>query len=121
MLKLKTLKFKNIARFVESQTIDFENLSGLIQIDAINKNTSGSSGAGKTSILNSLEFLLGLNNIPNSIFQSRLTKDNIWVEGTFDYDGQNLIITRSKKGLSIELNGSIEAGSSKLAEEKLDQ
>ena len=121
MLKLKTLKFKNIGRFTEEQSIDFSNLNGLIQVDAQNKNTNGSSGAGKSTIFNALEYLLGINNTPITILQSRLTKEALSVEGEFDLDGQEVTIRRSKKGLYIKQGQEEIEGSSKLSEEKLDK
>jgi len=121
MLKVKTLKFQNIGRFIEEQVIDFTNLNGLIQVDAFNDNSKGSSGTGKTTIFLALEYLLGINDVPVTILQSRLTKSSLSVEGEFDLDGQDILISRSKKGLSIKIGQSepIE-GSSKLAEEALD-
>jgi DNA repair exonuclease SbcCD ATPase subunit len=120
MLKLKSLTFSNIGRFVEEQTIDFTSLGSLVQIDGKNNNTGGSSGAGKSTIFKALEFLLGLNDISNSVLQSRLTKESISVTGLFDLDGIPLKIERGKK-LLIDLNGEVTTGSSKLTEEKLDQ
>lgn len=120
MLTLKELKFRAIGRFVEEQHIIFDNLGNLIQVDGKNNNTGGSSGAAKSTIFNALDFLFGLNSIPNSILQSRLTDESMWVEGIFDYDGLPLTITRSKK-LKIDLNGDVTTGSAKISEEKLDQ
>lgn len=120
MLKLNKLKFKNIGRFVDLQEISFSDLNGLIQVDGSNSNTGGSSGAGKSTIFNALDFLFGLNTISTSSLQSRITEDPIFVEAEFDFNGQNLIISRSKK-LKIDLNGEITTGSSKITEEKLDQ
>lgn len=119
MLVLKTLKFKNIGRFSEEQTISFSKLGSLTQVEGQNNNTNGSSGAGKSTIFKALEYLLGLNSISSGILQSRLTKDPILVEGEFDYDGKPLIIERSKK-LSITLDGQTTIGSSKITEELLD-
>lgn len=121
MLKLKELRLSGIGRFVEEQTIDFSTLGNLVQVDGQNNNTGGSSGAGKTTVFNSLDYLFGLNDVPNTVLQSRLTKDPISVMGLFDWDGQELKISRSKKGLSIEVAGSTVEGSSKITEEKLDQ
>lgn len=121
MLKLKKLHFSNIGRFVEEQVIDFEPLGNLIQVDGENRNTGGSSGSGKSTIFNALDYLLGLNDLPLTVLQSRLTKDPITVMGEFDFNGLPLIISRSKKGLSVSLNGEITEGSSKITEEKLDQ
>jgi exonuclease SbcC len=122
MIKLLQLKFCNIGRFIEEQTINFDDLGILSQIDGNNKNTDGSSGSGKSTVFKALEYLLGLNDIPNTILQSRLTKETISVSGNFLWNDKNLTIKRSKaKGLEIELNGELFAGSSKIMEEKLDQ
>jgi DNA repair exonuclease SbcCD ATPase subunit len=120
MLKLKTLRFKNIGRFVEDQEIYFTDLSGLVQVDAENKNTGGSSGSGKSTVFQALEYLLGLNDVPVTILQSRLTKEKISISADFDFDGQPLTVSRSSKGLSINLAGTTTEGSSKLSEELLD-
>ena len=120
MLTLKSLSFENIGRFTEPQTIDFTQLGLLVQVDAQNLNTGGSSGAGKSTIFKALEFLLGLNDISGGVLQSRLTKSPMSVTGIFDLDGQPLRIERGKKIL-IDLNGEITTGSAKLTEEKLDK
>jgi alpha-D-ribose 1-methylphosphonate 5-triphosphate synthase subunit PhnL len=120
MLKFKTLTFQNIGLFVTPQTVEIDKLGRLVQIEGKNLNTGGSSGAAKTTIFNAIDFLFGLNDISNSDLQSRLTKDSISVSGLFDYDGKILKITRGKK-LVIEIDGETTTGSSKIAEEKLDQ
>ncbi len=121
MLTLKSLTIKNLGRFVDPQKVYFTKLSGLVQVDGQNNTAPGSSsGSGKSTLFNSLDFLLGLNSIPNSTLQSRLTKDKMSVIGEFDLDGKPLTIERSSGKLSIELNGEITKGSNKLAEELLD-
>lgn len=121
MLKLKELRFSGIGRFIEEQKISFSNLSNLVQVDGQNNNTNGSSGSGKTTIFNALDYLFGLNDVPNTVLQSRLTKDGISVTGLFDMDGQNLKISRIKGKLAVDLDGDLTTGSSKLSEERLDQ
>lgn len=121
MLKLKELRLRNIGRFASEQSIDFTVYSNLIQTDGENHNTGGSSGSGKSTIFNALDYLLGLNDIPNSVLQSRLTKEPMAVTGIFDLNGESLEIERSKKGLRINLGGKIEEGSAKLGEEALDR
>lgn len=119
VLTLKSLTFSGIGRFVEEQTIDFTQLGSLVQVEGHNGCTGASSGAGKSTIFKALDFLLGLNDISNSVLQSRLTKSPMSVTGLFDLDGQSLKIERNKK-LLIDLDGEITTGSSKLTEEKLD-
>lgn len=120
MLILKSLTFSGIGRFVEEQIVDFTQLGSLVQVEGKNNNTGGSSGAGKSTIFKALDFLLGLNDLSNTVLQSRLTKTSISVTGLFDLDGLPLKIERGKK-LLIDLNGEVTTGSSKLTEEKLDQ
>lgn len=122
MLKIKELRFSGIGRFVEPQVIHFNELGNLVQIDGQNNNTGGSSGAGKSTVFNALDYLFGLNDLPNTVLQSRLTKDGISVAANFDWDGNNLWISRSKsRGLVIEIHDQVISGSNKIAEEKLDE
>lgn len=119
MLKLRKYSFSGIGRFVEKQTIDLESRNHLIQIDGHNTNTGGSSGAGKSTIVEALAFLLGISEIPATQLQSRITDDPAWVQGEFE---GNIIITRSKKdGLTVQTPDGNVSGNSKLAEEKLDE
>ena len=122
MLNLKYLKFANIGRFVKEQSIDFSAMDRLIEVGAYNKNTGGSSGAGKSTAFHALDYLLGINDIPATALQSRLTKDGLYSEGGFDIDGTSLIVRRSKKeGLYIKFGDEEVSGNVKLAEERLDQ
>ena len=119
MLKLKKYSFSGVGRFVDKQTIDLESKSHLIQIDGHNTNTGGSSGAGKSTTVEALAFLLGISEIPATQLQSRITDDPMWVQGEFE---GGIIITRSKKeGLTIQTPDETVSGNSKLAEEKLDE
>lgn len=120
MLKLKKISFSGIGRFVEPQEIDFTNLGNIVQVDAFNSITNGSSGSGKSTIFNALEHLLGLSDLSLSVLQSRLTKDHLNVSGEFDWDGKQLTIKRAKK-LSIIVDGTVIEGSSKISEEKLTE
>jgi len=119
MLRLKTLKFKNIGRFIEQQEISFDKLGNLVQIDAQNNLTGGSSGSGKSTLFNALDWLLGLSDLSTSVLQSRLTKESISVEGHFDWDSKEVCIHRARK-LSVTIDGVETTGSAKLAEEQID-
>lgn len=120
MLKLKELRWSGIGRFVEEQIVVFDSLGSLVQVDGQNNNTKGSSGAGKSTVFHALDYLFGISNIPNTVLKCRYSEDSMFVKGTFDFDGVPLIITRGKK-LSIELDGKITTGSSKITEEELDR
>lgn len=121
MIKLKSFSLSGVGRFVDKQTIDFTKLGSLVQVDAENKNTGGSSGSGKTTIFHALEYNLGINDLPTSVLQSRLTENGIYTLGEYEVDGKELKILRSKSKFSIEFDGETTSGSSKITEEKLDE
>lgn len=122
MIKLISLSFCGIGRFVEKQSINFSDRDRLLQIDGRNENTGGSSGSGKSTVFHALDYLLGINDVPSTVLQSRLTKNPISVEAEFEIDGKKVKISKSKKdGLAIDVDGEITSGNSKLAEEQLDR
>lgn len=121
MIELISLRFGNFRSFVDDQYIDFSNRGKLIQIDGRNENTGGSSGAGKSTIVMALDYLLGISDIPSTVLQSRLTKEGLWVEGEFLIQEVPISIKRSKKeGLVIKTPEETISGNIKLAEEKLE-
>ena len=122
MIELISLKFGNIRSFIDDQHITFQGRDKLVQIDGRNENTGGSSGAGKTTILMALDYLLGIGDVPSTVLQSRLTKDGIWASGEFLVDNEPISISRSKKdGLVIKMSTETISGNAKLAEEKLNE
>jgi len=121
MLIPKKLTLRACGRFVESQTIDFTKLGSLNQLEAVNNNTGGSSGSGKTTLAHALEYNLGLNDLPISVLQSRLTKEPLHTLGEYDLDGTLVIIERGKSKFSVTVGDQVTTGSSKLTEEELDK
>lgn len=122
MIKLLELNFVGIGRFTTPQTIVFSNRNKLIQIDGKNKNTGGSSGSGKSTIFNALDYNLGLSDIPNTILQSRITKTSMATDALYEIDGVLVRVKRSKKdGLSLAIGEEMISGNIKLAEERLEQ
>jgi DNA repair exonuclease SbcCD ATPase subunit len=122
MIELLSFKFNNIRGFTTEQEIDISNRDKIIQVDGVNTNTGGSSGAGKTTILLALDYLLGISDKPSTVLQSWLTKEPMCVSGEFLIDNKPVTITRSKKhGLTIVTPDETISGNSKLTEEKLDE
>lgn len=127
MLKLKELSFNGIGRFTTLQTVNLEDKSNILQVNGSNLNTGGSSGSGKSTVFHSLDYLLGINDIPSTALQNRKQKDTIYASAVFDKDGKVFRVERSKKkGLCLfTVNGDSEdpitTGSTKVAEEKLDE
>ena len=120
MLELVELRFRMIGRFVAEQTVRFSLLGAFVQVDGENRNNKGSSGSGKTTVFNALDYLLSLNNIAATILQSRKIinpdEDPIWVEGDFLFNGLPLTMTRSKSKFEINSNGDIKKGAAAEAE-----
>src|ERR1035437_191661 len=121
MFIIDEMTLNNIGRFVEEQTVDFTRLGNLVQVDGENKNTGGSSAVGKTLLFKALEYVLGLDEVPLKVIQSRLIKEPISVGLKGRWDNIPVQIQRSKKGLKIVIGDEVTEGSSKLSEEKLDK
>jgi DNA repair exonuclease SbcCD ATPase subunit len=121
MLRIDGLKFKGIGKFVDLQEIDFTNMRGIVQVNGNWIDTGGSSGAGKSSVFNALNYLLGMCSIPTTTLKST-SSEEIYVEGTFNIDGEKITIIRGTKvGLSIiRENGSKIEGKIKVVEEYLN-
>lgn len=120
MLELLELRFSGIGRFVDEQTVDITTLSGFTQVDGLNTNTGGSSGAAKSTVFNALDYLLGMNKIPATILQSRLVDEQMLVVGKFNWDGQETEVSRGKGGLKVTVGDKVFKGSH-LGEEKIDE
>ncbi|HXF90726.1 MAG TPA: hypothetical protein VNJ29_02215, partial [Candidatus Nitrosotenuis sp.] len=121
MIRIKKLRFANFGRFVGEHEINFADMPRIIQVDAKNHNTGGSSGSGKTTIFLALEYLLGINDTPATVLQSRLTEESLWAEGELESDDQIYVVTRHREnGLKIKKpDGSFISGSSKVSEDFL--
>jgi len=106
IIKLISLEFGNIGRYLDPQTIEFHNRKKLLQIDGKRLDYNGGSGSGKSTIFQVNDFVLGINNVPATVLQSRKTKSPMWAIGTYDVETDGgtyrIKIERSKKtGLSI--------------------
>src|SRR5690606_4870695 len=126
MLKRKKLRFGNIGRFVQPQEIDFTKKGRLVQVDGLNRNTGGSSGAGKSTFIEMTNINLGISKIPATVYQSRYTKESAWTEGEYEANGVNFTVKRtSGKGLSVSWTGPDGdgeiSGNNAAAEEKIAQ
>jgi len=106
MLKRKRLRFGNIGRFVQPQEIDFTSKGRLVQIGGENKNSNGSSGAGKSTFLEATDINLGISKIPSTIYQSRYSKETAWTEGDYEANGIEFTVKRGGgKKTSIHWKG----------------
>jgi DNA repair exonuclease SbcCD ATPase subunit len=115
MLELISLKFNNIGKHTTEQEINFSEHEKRVLIE-------GKSGSGKTTIFHALDYLLGINEIPSTKLQCRLTKIGMYAIGTFKINDELVTVKRSKKdGLTITTPSETVSGNVALAEEKLDQ
>ena len=128
MIQIKEVRFNNIGIFTSPQVINFENKKRLIQVLAERSDYNGSSGSGKSTIFNAIDYALGINKIPASSLQSRKTKEGIEVGLSLVWDGESVEISRSKNG-GLTVSGTdpstkqsfIISGNVKQAEEKIDE
>jgi DNA repair exonuclease SbcCD ATPase subunit len=118
MLNIEELRISATGRFVDEQVIEFNKLGNLVQVDGFRADTGGSSGSGKSTIFNALDFVFGLKGLPASVLQSRFTKDPITVSVKGTINGVPYSINRGKK-LTVELDGTTVVGSAP-GEEKID-
>lgn len=123
MLDLIELRFQGIGRFIEQQKVNFSALNGFTQIDGQNNNTGGSSGSGKSTIANALDYLLKLNDLPATILQSRKNVNHLGttlnVQGDFLWNESPVEITRGPSLLKVKMADQTIEG--KQAEEKIDE
>ena len=120
MISFNKLHISNIGRFVGTHTVDLTRLGGLSQIDGIRIGSGGSSGSGKSTIIKALEYVLGVNDTPTTVLQSRLTEDPLSVTLEFDRDGEPYTLKRGKSGGIVLTTPTEEIkGSAKETEEKL--
>lgn len=122
VLNLIELQIEGIRSISENQTIDFEKRSDLIQIDGLNKDTGGSSGAGKSTIAIAIDYLFGISSLAATVLKPWDESKTPKVKAKFTKNNKIIEITRStKNGLSISVDGEETSGNSKQAEEKLDE
>lgn len=118
MIKLKKLTFNNINSFTEEQVINFDEKGRLVRI-------AGASGAGKSTIFQSIMYVLKICSKASTILQSRHTKKGMYAILDIEVDNEPITLSRSKKGgLSIEYKNNPDknvSGSSSVAEEELDR
>lgn len=122
-LELVELRFKMIGRFVDEQCVAISKFGSFVQIDGQNNNTGGSSGSAKTTVFNALDYLLGINEIPATVLQSRKiinpNEDPIWVQGKFFHYGEAITMTRTVGKFKIEGSSYGTACNGKKAEDAL--
>ena len=128
MIEILNLEFENIGLFTDRQSISFQDKNKLIQVIAERSDYNGSSGSGKSTIFQAIDYVLGVNQIPTSALQSRKTKDGISAKIDLLWDGSPVSISRSKKhgltvtGIDPETKSEFSiSGSVDQAEEKIDQ
>jgi len=122
VLKLIDLEIEGVRSFQDNQTINFKNRDKLIQIDGLNKDSGGSSGAGKSSIAIAIDYLFGTSSLAGTVLKPWDQNKTPKIVGHFSRNGIEITISRSTKdGLSIKVGDETTSGNSKIAEEKLDE
>lgn len=118
MVKLKSLKMQSFRSFTEAD-IKFPD-KGLVLIRGQNPETGDPSGAGKSSILLAIAYVLDIlpPEFPATDLQSWGSKIPMQVTLELDSDGQEVIIGRGKKNF-LKIGDRTITGSAAIAEEQV--
>lgn len=117
--RLSGLSIKACRSFVEKSTVSFPE-TGLVLLKGHNRDTGGSSGSGKSSLVLALAHAFGYCPFPSTGMQSWLTEDPYEVSVNFSVDGNEAVLTRGNK-TSLKFDGATVKGSVKVVEEKVRQ
>lgn len=117
--RLKQLALKGFRSFAEESVIDFPE-SGMVLFKGANRESKGSSGSGKSSVLLAIAYLLKFCPFPRNALQSWHTQEPMTVRGTFEVDEGELMVARGER-LALYLNGQQLKGSAAELETKLDK
>jgi len=118
MLRPKKLEIEGFRSFKEKTTIEFPD-RGAVLISGKYKDSSLSSGSGKSSILLAISFALGICKLPATELKNWDSK-KISVRLTLTDGEREYVIVRDPK-LSLVINGEPYTGLAKGADEKLDE
>ena len=117
MIRLKSLTLRAFRSFQEETTIEFPS-NGFILIDGLDLDTGGSSGAGKTSVVEAIAYALGYARLPATELQNRNTKTPMQVKLQVSNGLCIIEIARGEKNYIKYLStGQMFTGSKPIAEE----
>jgi len=94
-IKLKSVEFYNFKSFLKGKYVFPEE--GLVSIEAENKETGGSSGAGKSTFLNAIAFALGYCEFPASTLKGWNSDDDMRVVLTLSTAEGDVEISKGSK------------------------
>lgn len=119
--RLKSLTLSGFRSFVDDdQTIEFPE-SGLTLLRGLNKDTGGSSGSGKSSVLMAIAFALGYAPYPATALLTRGGKNSLNVDLRLQTDQGEVRIRRSTTPATLWVNGEQVRGGAKAVETRLAQ
>ncbi len=105
MLHLDKVIFKNIGQFTANeQTLDFTGRSHLIQIDGKNNNTGGSSGAGKSTIAEIIDYAFDVGSKSKAEIQSWHTKEKHYAHYYLHDVDHSYIIKKTGADLTLQID-----------------
>lgn len=114
---LRSLTLQACRSFQDRQTITFPR-TGLVGVRGYNRDSGGSSGAGKSSIAVAIAYAFGYSPYPASKLQNWHSPLPLQVEVELDTP-QGLSVLRRGKDFSLSVGGQTVKGSAKLVEEAL--
>jgi DNA repair exonuclease SbcCD ATPase subunit len=117
-MRLLGITLKNFRSFVDEQTVTFPD-SGLVLLKGLNRDSGGSSGSGKSSILLAISHLLGYCPFSATSLNGWRSEEPLRVKGTFEIKGAIVEIQRDGSKLSLWVNGIKQKGGAAQLERQL--
>lgn len=116
---LKSLQINNFRSFTGKHVINFPD-NGLCVIKGKNLDSNGESGAGKSSILLALSYVLGYSPYSYKDLVSWNTEDNMSVSIELETEHGHIILSRGKE-YNLSINGIEELGGAEHIKRKIDE
>lgn len=113
--KLISLTVRGFRSFSEKTTVEFPS-NGLVLFRGHNKDTGGSSGSGKSSLLLAIAHLFGFCPYPSTALQSWQSEEPMEVRGMVQLSGGELMEIVRGKSLALYVNGLKQEGSARQLE-----
>jgi len=114
MISLQHLYLRAFRSFRDEVEIDLP-ANGFVLVDGHNLDTGGSSGSGKTSIVEAVAFVLGYSKLPATELQNRQTKEKLQVRLTLSTPNGDIVISRGATN-EIEIGGQKVTGAKNIQE-----
>ena len=119
-VRVKQIEWSNFRSFVGRHVVSLPE-TGLVLVKGANRDTGGSSAAGKTSFLLVIQHLMKICPYPSTELQSWFTEDAPETKGLFTSSDGDIELRRGKGATKLKIDGNAIKGGSKIVEARLDE